>query len=270
VGVTATSNQNIVIGAGDLFYKDDAGVWAPAGATAGDDIFAVTRTYYAPTINGLRTPLAGTDYISKELVSLKCQFLEITAGLLGLLIPDSASSGGVDPALVGGGAVGVLADAIVPGQSAAIKVSSITGLTVGDFIRAGVGSPYIEFRKVTRVGTVAIGGTGIDVDFPFVYPHAVGAAFAEVDGDGTTLITSGPNRRLPSSAYRDFFLYVPGLDGRDTRFTIFKGIATGPADFTASDTKESAPQLTIEGRMDPTALYRQPWQIQKLPSYLVS
>ena len=270
MGVTATSNQNISIGAGDLFYKDNSGVWAPAGATAGDDIFDVTRTYYAPTINGLRTPLAGTDYISKELATLKCQFLEITAGLLGLLIPDVASSGGEGPAIVGGGGVGTLADKIDPGQSAAIKVSSITGLTVGDFIRVGVGSPYIEFRAITRVGTVAIGGTGIDVDFPFVYPHASGDAFVEVDGDGTTLITSGPNRRLPSSAYRDFMLYVPGLDGRDTRFTIFKGIATGPATFTASDTKESAPQLTIEGRMDGTALYRQPWQIQKLPSYLVS
>ena len=270
MAISATSNQNISIGAGDLFYQDANGVWQPAGATSGDGKFSVTRTYYAPTINGVRAPVKGTDYITKEIASLSVPFLEITGPLLALLVPDAVSTGGVDPTVVGAGGSGTLADVIVPGQSIGIKVSSITGLSIGDYIRVGAGSGYLEFRKLTRVGTALIGGTGVDVDFPFSYAHASGALFAEVTGDGTTLITSGPNRRLPSAAYRSFFLLVPGLDGRDTRFTLFNAIATGPADFTASDSSAAMPTISIEGRLDPAAPYTQPWQIQKLPTYLVS
>jgi hypothetical protein len=270
MSVRATSAQDIVIGAGDFYYRDDSGIWSPGGATAGDDVFDVTRTYYVPKINGVRGPIIGTDWISDEVAKLTLQFLEIGAGLLALLIPDAVSTGGTPPATVVGGGTGTLSAAIAQGQSAAIKVSSVTSLSVGDYIKAGAGTGYVEYRKVARVGTVGPSGTGIDVDFPFAYPHSSGDAFVEVNGDGSTIITSGPNRRLPTSAYRDFMLYVPGLDGRDTRFVIKKGIATGPAQFTASDTKESQPQLVIEGRIDPAAPYAQPWEIHKIPTYLAS
>ncbi len=270
MGVSATSAQNIVIGAGDFFYKDASGVWTPGGATVGDDVFDVTRTYYVPTINGVRAPLLGTDWISKELAKLTLQFLEVTAGLLALLIPDAVSTGGIAPAVVGAGAVGTLSAAVAQGQATGIKVSSVTSLSVNDYIKVGAGTGYVEYRKVVRVGTVGPSGSGIDVDFPFSYPHDSGVAFVEVDNDGSEIITSGPNRRLPTSAYTDFMLYVPGLDGRDTRFVIKNGIATGTAQFTASDSKESQPQLIIEGRIDPALPYAQPWEIHKIPTYLAS
>lgn len=270
MGVSATSTQNMVIGAGDLFYKDANGVWQPAGATSGDGKFSVTRTYTTAVANGVRGPLLGTDYITKEVASLQVPFMEITSALMALLVPDAASTGGVDPTVVGGGGGGTLAAATTPGQSLAIKLSSVTGLTVGDFIRIGAGSGILEFRTLTRVGTLGSGGTGVDVDFPLTYAHANGANFSEVTGDGSTIITSGPNRRLPTSAYRDFFLLVPGLDGRDTRFVVMKAIATGPADFNASDSAFSMPTLSIEGRIDPALPYVQPWQIVKIPTYLVS
>lgn len=271
MAVTATSAQSIIIGAGSLFYKDDNGIWTPAGATVGDDLFSVVRTYYAPVINGIRGKLKGTDYVKDETAKLEVQMAETRAALLALLIPDVAETGGTVPGLVGSGATGTLSDAILPDQSAAIKLSSVTSLTVGDFLKVGPSAAgYTEFRKVTRVGTLGMGGTGVDVDFPFAYAHASGEDFVEVDGDGSSLITSGPNRRLPSSAYRDFALYVQGLDGRDVRFLIYNGIATGPAEFTASDSKESAPKIIIEGRIDGATPYVQPWDIVLVPTYLQS
>lgn len=263
-GVTA---QNIFIGAGDLFYKDSAGLWQPAGATVGDNSFMVTRKYVTADLNGVIGPIIGTDYITDELVELDCSLAEISAAVMNLMVADSLSTGGAAPA-ASGTASGTLSAATTAGQFLAVKVSSVTGMVVGTFIKFGA-APNVEYRKLTRVGTALVGGTGIDLDFPLINPHVLAEAFASVDSDGTSLITSSANRRLPTTAYHDWYLEVPGVDGRNARFMIDKALVIDPAGFTASDSKEMAIKVKIQGRRDGATPNVPCWRIQKVPTYLV-
>lgn len=265
MGVTATTAQSISVGAGEVFYKDGAGLWQPIGATKDNNVFRVVQTFLVPKLNGVIGPIKGIDYITEELAELEFTGAEIDAAKLALMIPGSASVIKTN-ATVGGGAVGTLADAAVVGQSIGIKVSSITSLSVGDYISIGA-TGVIEYRQVTRVGTVAIGGTGIDVDFPLQSAHALGEAFTEVDGDGSTIITPAIVRRLPSSAYHDYRLDVPGLDGRVVRFLIRNGIMDQNAEFTASDADAAGPRLKIQSRIDAAASAIGSWQIQRGPAF---
>lgn len=148
-----------------------------------------------------------------------------------------------------------------------LKVSSVAGLAVDNFLMVGVQGEY-EIRKIKTVGTTGAGGTGIDFYIPLARSHRTGDYTFEVTNEGETLITSGAglSRRIPSSAYHKWELRVPGLDGREVRFTILKGIQTENAEFEAQDDGTLAPRLTVQARWDPASSSTSPWQITRIPA----
>jgi hypothetical protein len=153
----------------------------------------------------------------------------------------------------------------VPAGSTNVKVASVLALVVGDYIRFGWGADW-EVRKVTFVGTTGAGGTGVSFNEPTQFVHRSGDILLEQTNEGSSLITStaGVSRRLPSTAYHKWELRVPGLNGREVRFTITKGIMTENAEYEAADDGALAPRLTIQARWDPASITTSPWSIAKI------
>lgn len=264
MGLSSTTAEEISVGAGDLFYRDtDVAAWTAAGATTDDNVWRHILTMFAPDINGVVSPIKGTDYTTEERAELEFSPLELSAALIKIAIPGSETATETEADATG--AVGVLDAAIVPGQNLAIKISSVASLVVGDWIQVGTVAGSTENRQVTRVGTTGSGGTGIDVEYPFLLAHASGVAWLEINGGGGTNVTPSTQRRLPSSAYHDFRLDVPGLDGRVIRYFIYDGIVTSNAEFTASDDAAAAPRFTISSRIDASNVNRGGWAIRKEP-----
>lgn len=260
--ISAQTVENLSVGAGDCWYKDGDGVWQPAGATMENNVFRIERDYFAPKLNGVVALLKGTDYLQEERVFLECSLAEVTAAALALSVPDSVSTAETSADVASSPFDSTLAEATTAGQYLAIKVAAVTNLSVGDFIRIG-STPFIEKRRVTRVGTALAGGTGIDIDFPLIAAHALGEDAVEIDGLGGTVITGGTERRMPSTAYHDWRLDVPGLDGRMTRFLVFGAIATEDAEFEAADDDAMHPRLVLAGRRDAATPQTSAWQIRK-------
>lgn len=262
--VTAATAEEISVGAGDVFYKDADGLWVPVGATKDNNLFKVTTAYANINLNGVIGPLKGIDYITNQLADLEVTGVQLSAAKLGLMVPGSAST--VETAADAAGLATTLADATVIGQYQDLKLTSVTTVNLGDPIRVGADGA-IEYRTVTRVGTAGIGGTGIDVDFPLQAAHADGDTVHTTDGTGVTIITPPIVRRLPSSAYHDWALVVPGLDGRAKRFLIFDGLMSDSAEFEAKDDDAMGPRLKIQSRIDPANSNRGGWNIVDVPAF---
>lgn len=262
MAVTATTAEEISVGAGEVFYKTTAGVWTTVGATQDANVFRILQTFFAPQLNGVVGPIKGTHYLQSETVELELALPQISETLAPLMIPTAEATQGSAPAVVSGGASGGFDAAITAGQWLAIKVDSVTNLAVGDYIRVtNVGRQ--EVRRVTRVGTTGSGGTGIDVDFPFVFDHPDTDAWEEVDGTGSLSIVGGAARRLPTTAYHDWRLDVPGLDGRMTRFFVYNALALGDKVFSAQDDANLAPRVTLTGTRDGATPQTSAWEIIK-------
>lgn len=152
-----------------------------------------------------------------------------------------------------------------PAGSTNVKLTSVTGLVVGDYLRIGWGADW-EVRRLTFVGTAGAGGTGVSFIEPTQVPHRLNDIALEQTNEGSSIIssTAGTSRRLPSSAYHKWELRVPGLNGREVRFAILKGIMTENAEYEAADDGALAPRLTIQARWDPAAITTSPWNIQKI------
>ena len=154
-----------------------------------------------------------------------------------------------------------------PAGSTNLKMTAVTGLVVGDYLRFGYPGEQ-EVRKLTFVGTTGSGGTGVSFDVPTSRSHLSGQTTLEQTNEGGTTITSGAglSRRIPSSAYHKVELRVPGLDGREARFRLLQSIATDNPEFEASDDPESplAPRITWQARWDPAASTTSPWEIEKI------
>lgn len=239
--VSATTAESLYIGAGEV-YVDDASV----GATMDNNVARFVRNYFRPTLNGVKGPLAGTDYVQNEVMEIEVTLPEITAAKLAYSLPGATSIARATTT-VGGGATTTLADAITAGQQTAIKVAAVTSMAVGDYLKVGAG-PSFQYARITRVGTALIGGTGIDVDRPFFLAVASGEAVVETVGDGATVIEPDVSRRIPSAAYHKWSLIVPGLDGAFVEFVMDSGIMTENPEFEAADDGTLAPRLTLQSR----------------------
>lgn len=265
--ISAQTVENISVGAGDIYYRADGSAdWIAGGATMENNVWRVERDYFAPKINGVVSLLKGTDYLTEERCFMEFSPAEVSAEILALVVPGSVSTTETS-ADAGGGAATTLDAATLAGQRTAIKVAAITNMAVGDFIRIGV-TPFIEKRTITRVGTALAAGTGIDVDFPLMAPHASADAVVELDGLGGTVIVGGAERRLPSTAYNDYRLDVPGLDGRMTRFFIFGAIASDDAEFEAADDDAMHPRVVLAGRRDPDTAQESAWMVRKEAAFV--
>jgi len=335
MGVTATSAQELFIGAGDIYIDG-----VVAGATMENNVFRVTREYFAPKLNGTPGPIKGTDYVQSETAELECTVPELDPTRLGLMIPGSVTTAGsADGVALGGGGSGTLAADSAIGATN-IKVSSVTNITTGDILQIGAAGAH-EFRKVVTVGTTGAGGTGIDLDVALTKAHLTGDAYVEVQsttlaldapagstnlkvaattglvigdyirfgysgeqevrrltfvgttgaggtglsfneptntnhrsgdplleqtnlGSSTVSSNSGTSRRLPSTAYHNYELRIPGLDGREIRLSLKNAIMKDNAEFEAADDGALAPRLKLEARWDPASIATSPWTIEKI------
>ena len=261
MGLTSTTAEEISVGAGEMFYRNSGDTaWTPVGATTEDNVWRHILTLYSPDINGVTSPVKGTDYTTEERAELEFSPLEQTAELLQISIPGSVA---MTETAADDGTTGTIDAGIAPGQDKAIKLSAVTGLAIGDWIQVGTVEGQTENRQLTRVGTPLVAGTGVDVEYPFLLPHASGVAFTSITNGGATTIVPTTNRRLPSSSYRDFRLDVPGLDGRVIRYFLYDAIMTANAEFTASDDNAAAPRFTLASRIDPGNVNRGGWAIRK-------
>jgi hypothetical protein len=328
MGVTATTAEEIFIGAGEVYVDDET-----VGATMENNVFRVVQERGTPDLNGVPGPLLGLDYIESETAELEVTLPELGADKLLLSIPGAVSvvgdaqgvASGASTTLAGAhsaggasitvtsatgiangdvlqiGAAGarefrtvtdisgapvIVLDvatsrahadldpvvevthttlaADVPVGATNIKLTSVTGYVVGDYIRFGHPGRQ-EVRLLTFVGTAGSGGTGVSFDFPTARDHQSGDAALEQSGSGSTTVKSGAGlaRRIPTSAYHKWELVVAGLDGRERRFRILAGIMTENPEYEATDSADSplAPRVTIQARWDPADGTASPWEI---------
>lgn len=257
--VTATTSEEIFVGAGEV-YVDGASV----GATMDNNLFRVTREYFTPELNGVRGPLKGIDYIQSEVAELEVTIPEISAARLALIVPGSTSTTSSTGVTAGGATTTLAGDAAAGTLN--IKVAAVTGMTIGDWLRIGTAGGY-QYAKITTVGTAGPApATGVTLDRPLVNLVASGQAVVEVDGNGETVITGGPQRRLPSTAYHNWALAIPGLDGREARFELDNAIMTDNPEFEAADDGALAPRLVLQSRWDPANPNTSPWRIKRSPA----
>jgi hypothetical protein len=88
VGITATTPDNLVIGAGDV--KVDT---ADVGATEGDNVFRIEQDIFTPDdLNGIPGTLLGTHYKITEDGILEASMPEVSAANLALVWPGSRST----------------------------------------------------------------------------------------------------------------------------------------------------------------------------------
>jgi len=264
MGVTSTTAEEISVGAGEVYYQDDEGVWQPVGATKDNNVWRCVTEYADINLNGVIGPIKGIDYITEQLAELEVSVAQMSAEKIALMIPGATST--VQTAADNGGASTTLAVATTAGQWEGVKLAAVAGLAVGEYVRIGADGS-IEWRTLTRVGTLGAGGTGVDLDFPLQLAHDVGDDVVETDGAGLTIITPPIIRRLPSSAYHNWRLDVPGLDGRLVRFLILNGIMTENAEVEAADDDAAAPRLTIQSRIDPADPNTGSWAIHRVPTF---
>lgn len=334
--VTATTAQEIFIGAGDVYID---GVLA--GATMGNNVFRVVQQKGTPELNGVAGPLIGLDYIQSETAELEVTMPELGADKLALAVPGAVSTVGdaIGVAAGAGGAgtlfAGSLAGAtnikvtsvdalaqgdviqigaagarefrkivtvgtieggsgleldvalakphttgdayveVVSGALAAdaaigstnIKVTSVTGLVTNDYLRFGYPGEQ-EVRRLTAVGTINAGGTGVSFAEPTAFAHRAGDATIEQTNEGATTIASGTglSRRIPTSAYHEVELRVAGLDGREARFRLLSAIMADNPEFEATDNPANpmAPRLRFQARWNPATSTVSPWEIDKI------
>lgn len=97
-------------------------------------------------------------------------------------------------------------------------------------------------------------------------PVAVPDATVTTDG-ADTVVTESALRRLPSTAYGEWKLTVPGLDGAEVSFTIFNGLVTSNVEVTAADSENPlGPRLTVQGRVDDADVEASMWEIRITPA----
>ena len=253
------------MGAGNLFVDN-----VDVGATQGNGVLTIPRKITTLRPNGLTAPILGGDYTADELPTLEAELLEFTATNLAYLLPGATST---TPAT---GVMGsppytasTLAAAAVAYQQYGIKLTSVTGLVVGAILAfTGPGTPTLMIRTVTRVGTLGAGGSGIDINLPLSAAAASGSAVTQYTGDGSTQFGSGAllNRRIPTTAYHEFKIAVPGLNGTAMMFGVRNAISTGSIVVTLSDAAYAAPKLTVDGRIDPANPTLSAWFQYLLPA----
>lgn len=197
--VTSQTTRELFIGAGD-FYMDGNSL----GATMENNVWRLIRTYFRPNLNGVRGPLKGTDYVQSEVAQIEVTLPEVSPTVLALAIPGTnATSSEIDG--VATDVASTLAAATLVGHTN-LKVTAVLNIDVGDVLElegnAGLEAAQREFRRVTAVGTLGAGGTGVTIDVPLTYGHANGTAFVTVQSTtlAADLAVGSTNAKVASAA----------------------------------------------------------------------
>lgn len=254
MGITAQSTEEIVVGAGDVYVDG-----VIAGSTEEDNVFRVTREYFSWTPNGMRGPVKGADYVTSEIAEMEFTFPEISAFFMSLMVPGSlmTATAFVEPAVP----IPDTLNAAASAGATSVTLVDATGFTVGElFAIDDTGTTQDEVREITAVATNVL-----SFAVPLAYAHVAGTPVKVVLPTGLVeRITSGPDRRLPSTSYHAYEIRVPGLDGREVRFGITDAIASESPEFTATDDENMKPRITVQGRYDGATPGVAPWYIDKL------
>lgn len=151
MGVTATTAEEIFIGAGDVFVDDE-----PVGATMDNNLFRVVQEKGTPDLNGVPGPLIGLDYIQSETAELEVTVPELGADKLAFSIPGAVSVVGdaIGVPAAGGASTTLSAPSLVGATE--IVVTSAADIANGDVLQIGAAGAR-EFREVTDIsGTPTI------------------------------------------------------------------------------------------------------------------
>ncbi len=143
-----------------------------------------------------------------------------------------------------------------------VKVDSVTGLTIGDFVRIGYVGHY-ETRELTAVGTTGPAGTGITFGIPLTRDHAVDEWVIEVTTIGGTTIVWDLGMVGPA-AYQDLVLTDIGADGTTLELTIFDALSAESQSLSFDDDPKNPLGLALKftGFYDPATPRRAPFQIR--------
>lgn len=260
---TASTPANLVIGAPGIILLDNTDV----GATDGNVVFRVAQTRFVPSLNGVSAPLVGTAYIQEEHGELEVGTPEVSAALIGAMIPGSGSASTGAATAVGSPvwAATTLAAAVVAGQSTGIKVAAVTGMVVGHYANFGGGTMV---RQLTRVGTLGAGGTGVDVSDPLSAGIASGQAVTQFTGDGGTQYSSGilSNRRLPTSAFHTIAARLFGLNGLRYVFGLNGALKDDNYETTLGDAALASPRSKFRSYLDPSNPTTSHWYVTRIPA----
>lgn len=257
--------KQYIIGAADVYYRA-VGVltpWISIGATVDDIVFRVQQTTFNPSdkFNGLLELIREMDYTSKQSAEAEFTMPQIAGANLALAIRGVASAVLPSTDAVGSPFSSTLAAASLIGDTN-IKVTAITNLTVGDWIRIDVPGTLAEFRQVTFVGTIGAGGTGVSFRDPLLQAHSNGVATVETVGDGKTELTPGTVRRMPLSAYNDFALVAQSPSSYYELY-VYNGITTtDQAELTFGNESMAAIKTTIATRDDGLNIASPSWKLR--------
>lgn len=132
-----------------------------------------------------------------------------------------------------------------------VKVDSVTGLIVGDFIRVGYFGRY-ETRALTAVGTAGVGGTGLTFSIPLTRDHGLGQWVIEVTALGGTTIRPVIGR-IGSAAYANLVLTDIGADGQTLVVTLENAVSAESQQLTFDDDPANPLGLALKftGTYDP-------------------
>lgn len=201
--------KQYIIGAADVYYRAVAstGVWTSIGATIDDIVFRVNQTTFNPSdqFNGVLDLIREMDYTSKQGAECEFTFPQIAGANLALAIRGVVSAVLPNTDATGTPFSSTLAAAAAIGDTN-IKVTAVTNLVAGDWVRISASGAAAEYRKIDTVGTAGAGGTGLTFRDPLLKAHANGDPTVESNGDGKTELTPGTTRRMPLTAYNDFAL----------------------------------------------------------------
>lgn len=80
-------------------------------------------------------------------------------------------------------------------------------------------------------------------------------------GEDTTIDSDGTERRLPTDAYHDYELRVPGVDGRQFSFFADNGLNRGTIEFNGQNAGMMSPRLEIHSAWSASDLTASPHRI---------
>lgn len=153
----------------------------------------------------------------------------------------------------------VLAAPAVAGASN-VKVDSVTGLAIGEFIRVGYVGHY-ETRELSAVGTAGPAGTGLTFVIPLTLDHGLDEWVVKVTTLGLTTLQPVAGR-MPSAAHHNVVLTGVGLDGLPLIVELDDALSLVDQDIPFSDDDWSGFDVELEAYGDPNAPADLPWRIK--------
>lgn len=125
-----------------------------------------------------------------------------------------------------------------------VKVDSVSGLAIGDFVRIGYVGHY-ETRVLTAVGTALAAGTGLTFAIPLTRDHAADEWCIEVTALGGTTIRPVIGR-IATAAYQNLVLTDIGADGATLIVTLENAMSAESQELSFDDDPANPLGLTLK------------------------